>query len=148
MVTESQELPIGMIAQQLQRAFEAECFARLAAAGFTGLRVRHSILLNALGPEGSRITALAAELGMTKQAMGELVDDLETSGYITRTNDPDDRRARLVVFTEKGELAFERAFVILGEMEKEYAALVGVQRYADARATFDELVEALERTEA
>jgi DNA-binding MarR family transcriptional regulator len=143
-----QATPIGMIATRLHRASEADFFARLAAAGYTDLRMRHSLLFEVLPPSGARVTTLAAQLGMTKQAMGELVDDLETSGYITRTNDPDDRRARLVVFTEKGELAFERAFVILGEMEKEYAALVGVKRYADARATFDELVEALERTEA
>jgi DNA-binding MarR family transcriptional regulator len=133
-----------MIAQQLQRAFEAECFDRLAAAGYTGLRMRHSVLLNALGPHGSRITALAADLGMTKQAMGELVDDLESNGYLERTSDPDDRRARLIRFTARGQDALQMAFEILPAIEKEYAARVGTARYAQMRATLEQLVGSLE----
>jgi DNA-binding MarR family transcriptional regulator len=140
MMTESEELPIGMLALQLQRAFEAECFDRLAAAGFTGLRMRHSVLLNALGPDGSRVTTLAAELGMTKQAMGELIDDLESGGYLERTTDPDDRRARLIRFTAKGQKALETAFEIIPAIEREYAERVGAKRYAALRATLEELV--------
>ena len=133
-----------MMATRLHRASEADFFARLGKAGYTDLRMRHSVLLEALPQEGARVTTLAAQLGMTKQAMGELVDDLEASGYIQRENDPADRRARLIRFTRKGQLAFEQAFVILADMEREYAALVGPDRYAQARATFAELVEALE----
>jgi DNA-binding MarR family transcriptional regulator len=133
-----------MLATRLHRASEADFFARLASAGYTDLRMRHSVLLESLPREGARVTTLAAQLGMTKQAMGELVDDLESRGYIERQNDPKDRRARLIVFTEKGRLAFERAFDILAEMEGEYAALVGKQRYETARRTFAELIQALE----
>jgi DNA-binding MarR family transcriptional regulator len=143
MVTESQDLPIGMIAQQLQRAFEAECFARLAAAGFTGLRVRHSILLDALGPQGSRITTLAAELGMTKQAMGELIDDLESGGYLERTSDPDDRRARIIRFTAKGQQALAMAFEVMPAIERNYAELVGADRYLAAKKTMADLADLL-----
>jgi DNA-binding MarR family transcriptional regulator len=144
MVTEPAELPIGMIAQQLQRAFEVECFDRLAAAGFTGLRMRHSVLLNALGPDGSRITRLAADLGMTKQAMGELIDDLESNGYLERTDDPGDRRARIIRYTDRGREALETAYKIIPTIEREYARLVGVERYALARDTLADLVAALE----
>jgi DNA-binding MarR family transcriptional regulator len=142
-MTDSDELPIAMIAQALQRAFEAECFVRLAAAGFTGLRVRHSVLLNALGPDGSRITTLAAELGMTKQAMGELVDDLESNGYLERTTDPDDRRARIIRFTDKGQRALAMAFEIMPAIERSYAELVGVERYTNAKRAMADLVDLL-----
>lgn len=142
-MTDSDELPIAMIAQALQRAFEAECFARLAAAGFTGLRVRHSILLNALGPEGSRITTLASELGMTKQAMGELIDDLESNGYLERTSDPDDRRARIIRFTEQGQRAVALAFEIMPAIEQRYAELVGAERYSAAKKSMADLVDLL-----
>ena len=142
-MTESEDLPIGMIAQQLQRAFEAECFDRLVAAGFTGLRMRHSVLLNSLGPDGSRITTLAAELGMTKQAMGEMIDDLETNGYLERTTDPDDRRARLIRFTSRGEDALKMAFEMMPAIEREYADLVGATRYAEAKRAMADLVDAL-----
>jgi len=142
-MTESEELPIGMIAQQLQRAFEAECFERLAAAGFTGLRMRHSVLLDALGPEGSRITTLAAQLGMTKQAMGEMIDDLESNGYLERSADPADRRARIIRFTTKGQEALAMSFQIIPAIEREYAELIGAARYAQAKRAMAELVDAL-----
>jgi DNA-binding MarR family transcriptional regulator len=142
-VTESAELPIGMIAQQLQRAFELACFDRLAAAGFTGLRMRHSVLLNSLGPEGSRITTLAAELGMTKQAMGELIDDLESNGYLERTDDPGDRRARIIRYTDKGHSALATAYEIIPQIEREYAELVGAERYTLAKQTMADLVDGL-----
>ena len=138
-----QSIPIGMIATRLHRAFEDECFARLSAAGYSDLRMRHSVLLQSLPPEGARITDLAVELGMTKQAMGELVDDLEQHGYLTRESDPTDRRARRIRYTSKGTDALQRAFVIITELEREYAALVGETRYAEARATFVELLAAL-----
>jgi DNA-binding MarR family transcriptional regulator len=139
-VTDSEELPIGMIAQQLQRAFEAECFERLAAAGFTGLRMRHSVLLNTVGPEGSRITALATELGMTKQAMGEMVDELESNGYVERSADPVDRRARVIRYTARGHRALAMAYEIMPAIEREYAELVGVERYRELKRTMAELV--------
>ena len=142
-MTDSEELPIGMIAQQLQRAFEAECFARLVTAGFTGLRMRHGILLGSLGPDGSRITTLAAELGMTKQAMGELIDDLESNGYLERTSDPSDRRARIIRYTDKGHRALAMAGEIMPAIEQEYAEMVGESRYAAAKQAIANLVDLL-----
>jgi DNA-binding MarR family transcriptional regulator len=116
----------------------------LASAGYTDLRMRHSVLLESLPREDARVTTLAVQLGMTKQAMGELVDDCESRGYIERQSDPKDRRARLIVFTEKGRIAYELAFEILARMESEYAALVGAERYETARQTFAELIQSLE----
>jgi DNA-binding MarR family transcriptional regulator len=139
-------VPIGMVAARLHRAAQTDCLARLNKAGYTDLRMRHLVLLEALPREGARVTTLAGQLNMTTQAMGELIDELEASGYIERQNDPADRRARLIVFTRKGELAFEKAFLVLGEMERDYAATVGLERYDAARAILDELVVALEHT--
>lgn len=143
-MNDPQELPIGMLAQQLQRAFEAECFERLAAAGFTGLRMRHSVVLNAIGAHGRRITELASDLGMSKQAMGELVDELETSGYLERTSDAADRRARIIHFTPRGREALAAAFDIIPAIEQSYADRVGARRYATARATLTDLLGLLE----
>jgi len=35
----------------------------------------------------------------TPQAMSQLVDELESMGYVERTPDPTDRRAKLIVLT-------------------------------------------------
>jgi DNA-binding MarR family transcriptional regulator len=146
MADAEQSIPIGMIASRLHRATQADCLARLSRAGYTDLRMRHLALLEGLPREGARVTTLATQTGMTKQAMGELVDEIEASGYIERQNDPVDRRARLIVFTAKGQRAYEQAFLILGEMERDYSATVGADHYASTRATLDELVSSLEDT--
>src|SRR3954463_325514 len=65
----------------------------------------HSAVFAQLGrqPGGSRLTELAKGANMTPQAMGELVDELEQLGYVRRTPDPGDRRAKLIALTGRGE---------------------------------------------
>jgi DNA-binding MarR family transcriptional regulator len=59
--------------------------------------------------EGTRLTDLARSAGMTKQAMGDLVDQCEAWGLVVRDPDPRDTRARLVRFTPTG-IAWLNAF--------------------------------------
>ncbi|MBI2769262.1 MAG: MarR family transcriptional regulator [Burkholderiales bacterium] len=75
--------------------------------------------------EGSRLTELAQRAGMTKQAMGDLVDQCEAWGLVTRESDPLDARARLVRFTPAG-LAWLRAFKdAVAQAEAEFRIEVG-----------------------
>ena len=144
MADAEQSITIGMVGARLHRATQIDCVARLNKAGYTDLRMRHLVLLEGLPREGARVTTLATQTGMSKQAMGELIDEIEASGYIERRNDPADRRARLIVFTAKGQRAWEQAFAIIGEMERDYAAMVGSASYSAARETLDGLIAAIE----
>lgn len=67
--------------------------------------------------EGIRLTELANKAGITKQAMSELVIDLERRGYLQRIADPHDRRAKLIGFTVRGRAAIEAAMGAFEEME-------------------------------
>lgn len=69
----------------------------------------HIHITRHLSLKGSRLTELAKSAGMSKQAMGDLVDQCEAWGLVRRQADPQDRRARQVVFTETG-LAWLEAF--------------------------------------
>ena len=69
----------------------------------------HVHITRHLSLAGDRLTDLAEKAGMTKQAMGDLVDQCEAWGLVTREADPWDARARRVRFTETG-LAWLRAF--------------------------------------
>ena len=78
-----------------------------------------------LALEGSRLTDLAQRAGMSKQAMGDLVDQCEAWGLVTREADPLDARARRVCFTTTGMAwlqAFREAVV---QAEAEFRAEVG-----------------------
>ena len=93
---------IGLLLQRLSRDFEQRARATLQSRGHTRLQPSHQIVFASLGATGARLTALAARAGMTKQAMGQIVDDLERLGYIERSPDPADGRAKLVRFTPAG----------------------------------------------
>jgi len=85
----------------------------------------HIHITRHLSISGSRLTDLAASAGMTKQAMGDLVNQCEAWGLVTREADAYDRRARRVVFTVSGLLwleAFERA---VARAENEFRDAVG-----------------------
>ena len=74
--------------------------AHLAARGH--LTAAHVHITRHLAPEGSRLTELAARAGVSKQAMGKLVDQCEAWDLVQRQSDPRDARACLVVFTPAG----------------------------------------------
>src|SRR4051812_37854302 len=64
--------------------------------GETALRAPHVTALRAMDMDGTRITTMADRAGVTKQAMGQVVKDLEDWGYVFVDSDASDGRARLV----------------------------------------------------
>jgi DNA-binding MarR family transcriptional regulator len=85
----------------------------------------HIHITRHLGLEGSRLSELATKAGMTKQAMGDLVDQCVAWGLVERKNDPLDARAKQIVFTPTG-LAWLRAFeVAVKQAELEFEQEVG-----------------------
>lgn len=74
---------------------------------------------------GSRLTDLANSAGITKQAMGDLVDQCEAWGLVKREPDPQDARGRIVRFTPTG-LAWLKAFEdAVAQAEAEFRQEVG-----------------------
>lgn len=95
------------------------------AAGFPNRPAHSAVLANIDVDGGTRLTTLAERANMTPQAMGELVDDLERIGYVARTPDPDDRRAKRIGLTERGRDAVVAALDVIGELERELDAVLG-----------------------
>ena len=97
--------------------------SNLAARG--SLTASHIHITRHLALDGSRLTELAQRAGVSKQAMGKLVDQCEAWGLVQRQDDPQDARARRVVFTAIG-LAWLRAFEeAVRQTEAELRAAVG-----------------------
>ena len=75
--------------------------------------------------KGTRLTDLAARAGMSKQAMGDLVDQCEAWGLVARSPDPRDARARLVQFTPTGLLWLHAFRDAVTQAEREFRQEVG-----------------------
>jgi DNA-binding MarR family transcriptional regulator len=95
---------------------------RVAEAGYPDLRPVHGLAFQALGAQGATSTELAARLGVTKQAAGQLVDDLERRGYVRREPHPAGGRRKLVVLTDAARTHLSLAGVLLHGLEDELAA--------------------------
>ncbi|HEY8359999.1 MAG TPA: MarR family transcriptional regulator [Ramlibacter sp.] len=75
--------------------------------------------------KGTRLTELAERAGMSKQAMGDLVDQCEAWGLLTREPDPRDARARLLQFTPTGLLWLQAFKEAVAQAEREFRDEVG-----------------------
>ncbi len=73
------------------------------------LNVRHRLVLQALGLEGSgSMAAIGQQLGLTPSTMTGIVDRLEDHGLLRRERHSSDRRTTVLRLTRKGGAAFKR----------------------------------------
>ena len=139
---------IGRLFQRAARAYSEMALVKLQKYGHEGLTLFHTALISNLDVEGTRITILADRAGVTKQAMGQLVSELETRGYIQREPDPEDKRAALIKFTDLGWQFLQDAFEVKQEIEAEYAAILGEESMRQLRSLLEHLLNSLpENTE-
>jgi DNA-binding MarR family transcriptional regulator len=111
------------------RLLNEEALVRVASRrGRPSLRPSHTNLFPHIDLEGTRIVDLAARVGVTKQAVSQLVDELEAFGAVERVPDPADGRAKLVRFTKQGRKGLLDGLSVLRELEEELAGAIGTTR--------------------
>jgi DNA-binding MarR family transcriptional regulator len=102
----------------------------VVSAGFPQ-RPAHSAVFAHIDVEsGTRLSTLAARANITPQAMGELVDDLQRLRYIVRRPDPDDRRAKRIILTERGRACVAAAQRTIAAIEAGLEELLGPDELA------------------
>jgi DNA-binding MarR family transcriptional regulator len=124
---------IGALLRVPAQAIHRRIIAELNAAGFEELRVPHMAVLQFPGPDGVRPGVLAERAGMSKQAMNQLLRSLETLGYLARSDDPDEGRARIVRLTKRGRSAYARIHEVLSDIEREWSAELGARPFSELK---------------
>lgn len=89
------------------------------------LRPAHMSLFPHLDLEGTRLTELAQRLGISKQAVGQLVADMEEMGVMERVPDPEDGRAKLVQFSKAGRKGMMEGMGTLFQLDKQLTSELG-----------------------
>jgi DNA-binding MarR family transcriptional regulator len=141
---DSDSLPlIGALLAIPHYELQRRVAAGFADAGLPEIRPAHHPIFQWLPEDGARVTELAAQIGTTKQAVGYLVDYLETHGFLERIADPRDGRAFLVRRTQKGWLVNQTARRLVEEIQADWAERIGHERMADLRELLGDLVLAL-----
>jgi DNA-binding MarR family transcriptional regulator len=139
-LTQYRQNNIGRLFLRAHRDFSERSIAKLQQRGHNGLSLVHTNLLIHLDTEGTRITTLAERAGITKQAMGNLVAELEQHGYVSRSSDPNDRRASIVHFTQAGWQFLHDAQAVKQEIEDEYRQLLGEPGFQQLRSLLENIL--------
>jgi DNA-binding MarR family transcriptional regulator len=111
----------------------------LEDSGITDVRPTHGCVFRFIDGDGMRLTELASLAGLTKQSVGEIVDDLERLGYLERYPDPTDKRAKLIRLTAKGLDAQRIGFSLFVKLEEDWAEAFGADRIAALRSLLEEI---------
>jgi DNA-binding MarR family transcriptional regulator len=113
----------------------------VVGAGFPQ-KPSHSAVFAQIRPEGSRLSDLARGANMTPQAMGEVVDELEQLGYVERRPDPTDRRAKLIVLTDRGQDCIAAGVATVDGIEQRLGELLGEAGHRQLRTLLEEVLRA------
>jgi DNA-binding MarR family transcriptional regulator len=93
----------------------------------------------ALGAEDVPLSELVRDLGVSKQAAGQLVDTLVLRGYLERQTDAEDRRRLTVTLTARGRMAAAAQMAARERIDAALLKKVGAEKLRHARETLGAL---------
>ena len=111
-------------------------------AGFADISWASCLIFRFEGPEGRRPSELASSVQMSKQAVNDCLRLLEDRGYLTRTSAPEDRRARIIRLTAKGERLQEVVRAAGRQVEQEWTEAIGEPDWSAFTRVLDRLAAA------
>jgi DNA-binding MarR family transcriptional regulator len=141
------EVAFPALLRAARAAYGSAIRESLAEAGCDDVPRNGSYVIGAIARTGAPLSQIIRELGVSKQAAGQLVDTLVMRGYLDRSVDPEDRRRLTISLTDRGHAA---AAVIRSAVERVDAGLidrVGPEYVAHARVTLAALIEGNHGTE-
>jgi DNA-binding MarR family transcriptional regulator len=134
------DVAIPALLRGARRTYGSAIRAGLAEVGCDDVPGNGSFLIGGIARGGSPLSGITRELGVSKQAAGQLVDTLVLRGYLERSPDPDDRRRLTVTLTDRGRLAADASRRAVGRVDTELADRVGDECVTQARAVLMALI--------
>jgi DNA-binding MarR family transcriptional regulator len=125
------------------RAMIAAMMVKLASNGFDDMTPAFAHLIPLLDATGARPTVLAQRAGITKQAISQLVRELEGRGYLEQVPDPTDTRAKIVRLTKRGIQLRAACMGVRQELQEIAMAALGKTRLTRLRNDLREVAAVL-----
>jgi DNA-binding MarR family transcriptional regulator len=105
----------------------------LDAAGMSDLPGRGSLLVGTIPRGGTPLQVLPTQMGVSKQAVSQVVDALVDRGYLSRAADPADRRRLMITLTARGRDAAKVARRTVANVDRRLAGKVAARDLAAMR---------------
>ncbi len=121
--------------RQWKGAFDAGMRAR----GYPWFGEARSNVIGFLERNGLPQSELVKRMGLSKQAVQQLVDELVADGVVERRANPLDRRGNIVVFTRAGLSMLAEANAVKLAIEEGYRAKLGSRGFRDFMAALRKL---------
>jgi DNA-binding MarR family transcriptional regulator len=138
---EMNELDLSHLLLEAFRSLDREIEAALEDRGAGELRPSQAIALLLVDRTGTRLSDLAQRASITKQAMMQLVDDLQEKGCVRRVPDTEDARAKMVRLTAKGLRLRASTRKAIQAVESRVRRRLGGRRYEALRVLLTEVSE-------
>ena len=116
---------IGRLLFEVLNDFQFRSLEKIKALGYDDISFSSISIMASTHINGTRLTDIAKNLDISKQAAGQMVKDLVKKGYLSRQPDPEDGRATLVTFTKKGKSILQEVGEDVKTIEAHYSKLLG-----------------------
>ena len=126
-----------------EQAVAQQILAGLAERGYANVSLAELRLMQQLCLSGTRSTELAARLKLSKQAIGQLIDGLEKKGWVVRSQDPSDRRAKRITYTAQGYQFISDAIDATLVAEHSFSQLIGADNYQRLKKSLMQIVSVM-----
>jgi len=117
-----------------RRAYGNLVSQAFADAGFDDMPRHGAYVLARVYGDSSASAELARDLGISKQAVSQLIDTMVMRGYLARTPDTGDRRRMVLALTPRGEEATTASWRAASEADAELASRLSTEGVAALRA--------------
>jgi len=138
---ELQNKDLVLWVQLLAEVLNREALAELAQA-HPDVRYAHGFLFQQLVEGPRAVGEIAANLGVTSQAISKMVRELEAVGYVERLVSGEDARVRLVGLTARGSDAVQVSRDVRSRVNAELAEALGSERVESAGKTLRDALQA------
>jgi DNA-binding MarR family transcriptional regulator len=145
-----EQVVIPALLRHARTTYGAAMRRALAKAGYDDVPKNGLYVIGglALGAGDVPLGQLVKDLGVSKQAAGQLVDTLVVRGYLQRAVDPEDRRKLTVTLTERGRAAAAVQLQAQEKVDAELLARVGATDVSCLRRTLAALIDMRQKDEA
>jgi DNA-binding MarR family transcriptional regulator len=132
---------IGVALWRAAMAWKKRLHSEMVERGHAWYGDARAVIAIHLEPRGMSQSELVACAGLTKQAVQQLLDSLEAEGIVRREANPDDRRSKRVVYTDKGLAGVRDAVTIKRAIEADYKRRLGARAFETMREALVTLAE-------
>jgi DNA-binding MarR family transcriptional regulator len=131
---ELNELSNPALMRAARGAYAQSINTELHAVGIDDLPRNGAFILARIGSPTEAGLDLPSALGITKQAVGLVIDALVNRGYVTRDTDPGDRRRIDLSLTDRGRVAAEAVYRAVEAVDQQLETQVSPEQVEAMRA--------------